>query len=386
MIASDRYDRQQRIRGWQQQKLAQARVLVAGAGALGNELIKNLTLIGIGHILVIDFDRVELSNLSRSVLFRAEDIGRPKARVAAEAARRLNPDLELRWIDGDLFADIGLGFYRHADLVISGLDSLAARSQVGLSCALAGVPFLDSGMWALGGEVRWFLPGDGPCFDCTLSDDDRQHASERRSCSGFRMEDEENSTAVMPSTISTTAVVAGLTTQEVVRYLCGWEVRGGEALVYNGLTQTMHTTELPRRPDCPYHQAYEEIVELDAGAAELSAAALLQEAEHEFGEAAFLELGRDFLLEFRCQECRHTETVNKLLGQVTTDRRFCPQCGRLRQSVIVSRLNGAEPYAHRTLDTFGVPPGEVLAAHAGDQVRLYELTGDVERFWTSSHP
>ena len=132
MKKSDRYDRQKRIKGWQQQALASAHVLVAGAGALGNELIKNLVLAGIGHIMIVDFDHIELSNLSRSVLFRTGNIGQPKAMVAAQAAGELNSDVEIRHINGDLFYDVGLGFYRHADLVVSGLDNLAARVQVGL--------------------------------------------------------------------------------------------------------------------------------------------------------------------------------------------------------------------------------------------------------------
>jgi molybdopterin/thiamine biosynthesis adenylyltransferase len=175
----------------------------------------------------VDFDRIELSNLSRTLLFRDADVGRSKARVAAKVAARLNPDVDLRSMDGDLFYDVGLGFYRHADLVVGGLDSLAARSQVGLSCALAGVPFLDGGMWALGGEVRWFMSGDGPCFECTLNDADRERAYERRSCTGFRVEGVEPYERHVPTTVSTAAVIGGLLAQETARYLCGIAVHGG---------------------------------------------------------------------------------------------------------------------------------------------------------------
>src|SRR4051794_989267 len=79
----DRYGRLRLIPWWRQERLAAARVLVVGAGALGNEVIKNLALLGVGTTLVIDLDDVEPSNLSRSVLFRAEDGGQPKSDVAA---------------------------------------------------------------------------------------------------------------------------------------------------------------------------------------------------------------------------------------------------------------------------------------------------------------
>src|SRR5688500_19962976 len=83
----DRFHRFRLIRWWDQAKLARAKVLVIGAGALGNEIIKNLALLGVGNILVVDLDRVENSNLSRSILYRATDNGTSQAEAAARAAR-----------------------------------------------------------------------------------------------------------------------------------------------------------------------------------------------------------------------------------------------------------------------------------------------------------
>ena len=68
---------------------------MVGAGALGNEVLKNLALVGVGEIYLIDFDQIEKSNLTRSVLFRQRDCGRPKAEAAAEAVRDLNPDTQV---------------------------------------------------------------------------------------------------------------------------------------------------------------------------------------------------------------------------------------------------------------------------------------------------
>src|SRR4051794_34828877 len=83
---ADRYGRLRLIPWWRQERLAAAKVLVVGAGALGNEVLKNIALLGVGTTYLIDFDTVETSNLSRSVLFRHGDGGRPKAEVAAERA------------------------------------------------------------------------------------------------------------------------------------------------------------------------------------------------------------------------------------------------------------------------------------------------------------
>src|SRR6478672_1462126 len=99
---SDRYARLRLIGWWDQDRLRAAKVIVVGAGAIGNEVLKNLALLGIGHIWVIDFDRIENSNLARSVLFRAEDCGKSKASSAAEAMRSINPDVHITSIDGNV--------------------------------------------------------------------------------------------------------------------------------------------------------------------------------------------------------------------------------------------------------------------------------------------
>ena len=85
--SDDRFDRFRLIGWWDQKKLTSAKVVVIGAGALGNEIIKNLALLGIGNIFIADKDRIENSNLSRSVLYRESDTGRFKAEVAAQSAK-----------------------------------------------------------------------------------------------------------------------------------------------------------------------------------------------------------------------------------------------------------------------------------------------------------
>src|SRR4051794_1656562 len=118
----DRYTRLRLIPWWRQERLAASKVLVVGAGALGNEAIKNLALLGVGTVYVIDLDTVESSNLSRSVLFRQHDGGRPKALVAAERSRELNPELTVIPIYRDVISDVGLGLFADVDLVIGCLD------------------------------------------------------------------------------------------------------------------------------------------------------------------------------------------------------------------------------------------------------------------------
>src|SRR5712691_10304248 len=103
---ADRYGRLRLIPWWRQEKLAAAKVLVVGAGALGNEVLKNLALLGVGHVYIIDYDTIESSNLTRSVLYRASDAGKSKAERAAAAVKSINPDVKVHAVNGNVIADL----------------------------------------------------------------------------------------------------------------------------------------------------------------------------------------------------------------------------------------------------------------------------------------
>ena len=182
-LQEGRFARLEAIEWWNQSLLRDARVLVVGAGALGNEVVKNLALLGVGHVAIVDMDRVELSNLSRSVLFRAEDEGRPKAECAARAAQNIYPDLDARPVVGHLLADVGLGYFRWAQIVIGALDNREARVFVNAACARVGRPWIDGGIEVLNGVVRGFRPPATACYECTMSAVDWDLLNKRRSCS-----------------------------------------------------------------------------------------------------------------------------------------------------------------------------------------------------------
>ena len=107
-VEEKRYDRHHSIDWWDQNRLKDSKILVAGAGALGNEVLKNLAMLGVGNITVIDFDTVSITNLTRSVLFRESDVGLSKVKVARQRALEINPEIEIQAIHGDLEFDLGI--------------------------------------------------------------------------------------------------------------------------------------------------------------------------------------------------------------------------------------------------------------------------------------
>jgi adenylyltransferase/sulfurtransferase len=177
----DRYASFRFIPWWDQARLAAATALVVGAGALGNEVLKNLALIGVGRVLVIDFDTVEHGNLGRSVLFRASDVGRPKVEAAADGIRALNPDVEIQALHADVTTDIGLGVFRRADIIIGCLDNRIARLALNSSAYRLNKPWIDGAIDELLGIARVFWPGRGACYQCTLTPEDWQAINMRYS-------------------------------------------------------------------------------------------------------------------------------------------------------------------------------------------------------------
>jgi adenylyltransferase/sulfurtransferase len=371
MSGAERHDRQQRIPGWDQARLNAATVLIAGAGALGNEVMKNLALLGVGRLLIVDLDRIEPSNLSRTLLFREADIGRPKAIVAAEAVRQLNPDINVTALDGDLRFVLGLARLHTCSLALGCLDNQGARSFLSRMCLLAGVPLIDGAMWALGGEVRAFLDAEGPCFDCTLTADERTDLWLRYSCSsGFRAAD---TAAPAATTITTTAVIGGLLAQEAARMLLGQPVENGSALVYNGQTGRLHRAGLRRDPACPNHQPLDwtTVQALPGAVEEVTAMTLLEYVAPQHTETAILELGRDLLLGFTCPACGRYELIGQPQGLLGSAAATCVHCGAQRRPQVTTTVGIRDPWADWPLARLGLQPGDLISVCVHEQVRLF---------------
>src|SRR5512139_3128291 len=140
-LSKDRLGTFEFISWWEREKVQNAKVMVVGAGALGNEVIKNLALMGVGHLFIVDFDKVEAANLSRSILFREGDDNRSKAEIAAARAKSLNPDIHVQYMNGDVTSQLGLGMIRRMDVIIGCLDNREARLAVNRFCYWVNKPW-----------------------------------------------------------------------------------------------------------------------------------------------------------------------------------------------------------------------------------------------------
>ena len=370
----DRFARLELIGWWDQRRLAEAKVLVIGAGALGNEILKNLALLGVGNVFVVDLDRVENSNLSRSVLFRAEDCGRPKAEVAARRAREIYPAMRVQPFRGNVVYDLGQGIYRWADVVLGGLDNREARVAINRAAARAGKPWIDGAIERLDGVARVFDPARGPCYECTMSDVDWKMLDARRSCALLTRDEMEQGKT--PTTPTTASVIAGIQCQEAVKLLHGLDVLAGRGFVFEGTSHQSYVVAYTRKEDCPAHDADFPLQSLPWSVAQTTVGQFLQQVRSDLGPDAVIETSCDLLASLECPGCGETEPLLTSLGKVTERQGRCPRCGQHRIPQTFHTIDGREPLLDRTLAQIGVPPWDVLAGRRGMDQRFYEFAGD----------
>ncbi len=374
---NDRFDRFRLISWWDQRRLADAKALVIGAGALGNEILKNLALLGIGNILIVDMDRIENSNLSRSVLYRKEDNGRFKAEVAARAAKEIYPDLNIRFINANVVYDLGMGAFRWADVILGGLDNREARLAINRNCWRVNRPWIDGAIEQIQGCARVFAP-DGPCYECTMSEMDWKLLQSRRSCNLLSRAAMEGGKT--PTTPTISSIIAGVQCQEAVKLLHGMDTIRGRGWIFDGLSTEAYTVEYQRKPDCYSHDTLDEIIPLDRGAATITARELLDIAREALDGSAELELARDVLEKLVCPHCGREEILFASLGKVSGDRSACPDCADTpRDPVTFFRIRGDEAFLDRTLAEIGVPAFDIVIARTAARSIGFELTGDAER-------
>ena len=219
-VSEDRFSRLRLISWWDQEKIAKCRLLVIGAGALGNEILKNAALLGFTQVVVVDLDRIEESNLSRAVLYRSEDVGRFKAEAAAAAYRSLATGCNaciLWW--PMLCMGAGLVCSSGADVIVAGLDNREARLWINRSAWKVNRPWIDGAIEGINGVVRVFLPGVAPCYECTLGEVDWALLQKRMSCNLLVLEPTVE--GKIPTTPTISSIIAGVQVQEAVKLIHG---------------------------------------------------------------------------------------------------------------------------------------------------------------------
>lgn len=237
----DRYARHlvlREIGGPGQMRLRDARVLVVGAGGLGAPICLYLTAAGVGHITVVDGDRVSLSNLQRQVIFRSDQRGQMKAAAAADNMAALNPHIVVEPVAKALTQDDGSLIAAH-DLVLDGTDNFETRSLVNRLCVGAKVPLLAGAIAQWEGQVTLYDPErGGPCLSCLFPEAPARGLAPDCAEAGV--------VGALPGVIGSQLAL------EAIKHLTGaGQGLRGRLLVYDGLYGETRMIGTERRGDCP---------------------------------------------------------------------------------------------------------------------------------------
>jgi molybdopterin-synthase adenylyltransferase len=215
-----------------QNKLKRAHVVVAGVGGLGSPASIYLACAGVGHITIVDYDSVELSNLNRQILYWDEDIGEKKVSSAARKLTRLNPQVEVTPVYEKITGDNVKKIISGANAIIDGMDNLEARFIINSACVSEGIPFVHGAIHGFDGEITTIIPRKTACLACILP--------------------EVTVRGKTPPVFGVTpALVASLQVMETIKLLAGiGNLLTNKMLYVSGETMEFIQVNLTRRPDC----------------------------------------------------------------------------------------------------------------------------------------
>ena len=221
-----------------QERLLAGRVLVLGAGGLGSPLVLYLTAAGVGHIGLVDFDTVAVSNLQRQVLYTTDDLARAKTEVARERLQALNPEVEIRTHPVRLDAQNALSLFADYDVIVDGTDNFPARYAANDACVQLGRANVYGAILRYEGQATVFDARRGPCYRCLFPVPPPPGAVP--SCA------EGGVLGVLPG------LIALIQATETLKLLAGFgETLLGRLLQYDALTMRFVEFQLRKDPDCP---------------------------------------------------------------------------------------------------------------------------------------
>lgn len=240
------------IGGVGQRKLLDAKVLLIGAGGLGSPAALYLAAAGVGTMGIVDFDRVDISNLQRQLLHRNQDIGRPKVDSAADTIHAVNPDISVIKLPVALRSDNALDILKDFDIVVDGSDNFPTRYLVNDACVMLGKPCVHGSIFLFEGQASTFVPGKG-CYRCLYPTPPPPGMVP--SCA------EAGVLGVLPG------IVGSIQAVETIKLILGLGTPlAGRLLMFDALDMDFRQVKVRRNPNCPVcgdHPTVTELIDYD---------------------------------------------------------------------------------------------------------------------------
>jgi len=227
------------IGGAGQRKLLEASVLCIGAGGLGSPVAMYLAAAGVGRLGILDFDRVDLTNLQRQIIHGTKDVGRPKVESAVDRLRDLNPTIEIVPYDTLLTSENAFEILEPWDVIVDGTDNFPVRYLVNDATQMLGKPLVYGSIYQFEGQATVFMPGpETPCYRCLFPQPPPPGTVP--SCA------EGGVFGVLPG------IIGSIQATEAIKLITGvGEPLVGRLLLFDALSMEFTTVKLRWDADCP---------------------------------------------------------------------------------------------------------------------------------------
>ena len=316
-MALERYNRHSLIDWFSQDYLRNAKIAVIGCGATGNEVGKNLALLGVGEIDFYDFDKIEITNLTRSVLFRESDIGRNKAEVVAERAKELDPNIRTHAYHGDFWENLKVSKLKLYNSVICCVDNFEARIKLNRLCFLLSVDLVNTGIDSKYSTVEVFpfsAGHDTSCYECNLPTSVYDRIRKRYSCGWLKKVSFVEKK--IPTTILTSSISGAIATSISLRLESNKGKQGSRRILSDSITGIGSSVNLSKNPTCPAcYIDSKNIVTINSGR---KIEELITRKQSEVDEQVSIVTSEPILTKYRCVNCSPSELEATVVFEIAS--------------------------------------------------------------------
>lgn len=299
-MMNDRYQRHSLIDWFSQEDVSESSFAVIGCGAVGNEVAKNLALLGIGKIDLFDFDTIEIHNLTRSVLFRESDVGSNKAEAACRRLEELDPNIKVNSFVGDFWDLLSLEKLKYYDCVICCVDNFEARIRLNQICMLAGTNLVNTGIDSKFSQIEVFPFNSNKhlaCFECNLPYSAYERMQQRYSCGWLKKISYIEKK--IPTTIITSSLTGSLAVASALNLIKGASQTKSTRILINTFTGYSTVSEIEKNQACPACSSLGNHVSILQGSAKI-------EDNHPMltnSERNYILTSDPILVFYRCVDC-----------------------------------------------------------------------------------
>ena len=261
---SGRYDRQLPLFGEVgQKKLAESSVFIAGAGGLGSPAATYLAAAGVGKIVLLDCDNVDITNLNRQFLHHTQDTGRKKAESGSDKLKSLNPEIDVSAVCEKLTRDNVGELAGGCGIIVDALDNNETRRILAEYAVATKRPYFHAAVSGFSGQLASFYPDEGPCYFCVFLETEEEIKEEgieeikeegiEEGIEGGNGERIEENKIPFPIVGATAGIIGSMQANEVIKYITGSGSRHtGKLFVWDGLAGTLDIIETERNGECPF--------------------------------------------------------------------------------------------------------------------------------------